>query len=1588
MRLFTNIKPEKENGYKQRLTKNKEDFNIPLDNKYYNNTYLDDQIKLLRVEIAYCQGRSKKIIVSEKMSFKRKKFEALQGYMQKIAQYLSYWHKFLMKVMRRRDPESLKITTFFDANTVKNKSFTLIKHERNKVLQSQYKTNQTISINEQNKPQSMQYHNQAGMVNLTKKITPSKYNNILPVSFGTESRSQLQPPQDPLLRNVYKYTSCEIIDTETSDSELSVRDKGINLNFFVNEYFYYLMKSLLLFANFHYKYANIRIAEKYMALACNIAEEKLDVCAYPDIFNICFQAYLRYGVFLLETNRTKAAYEKFEKCLPLLLLEISFRNNRSLTSGIQKKNDYKLYNTYKLSIMLMINMSQINEQYYSFAKAIECCNIGKWIAVTNISQSDSVLKYILRHKYTISTKYLSYVQELNEFERVLKTTSQLGKIFNDDKLDKHEEITCQQFNKNTMLDHYFNILGKKYKEAGYEIKNSSLKYLSDAKTLFTLQESERILRNFIYKRDIKIGFNMTSKVYDLPRKKSENDDQSYNKYEDVNYLYQQAKRGRLGVDRNKTSFEEENAQVYDELLEDLLEDKQFLDNIESIKTEELETDILPLQQIKTNMKETGFLTITSSINHAKSPKSIRKSARNIENSLKAQTYSNKNVNISNEVSIISEAPMEEELDEEFSKLKENYITNINSSRRRDTDGIVIKKSKRNISNEYKLSNYDLVRRNSSRKNSIRNKVRYSSSYDQAHADQEPTKTKKHRNQLNEPVENNLKSITYNAYFDSLAETITKKEAKKKDLKKKDLDKDVFWNLIKKRRDMFCPTVEEDQGLNADYVTYVNEYEMNEQINNLKKEDPCQIDKYFASKISQLCDKDNDHFKKLDELRREFFVEKQNFERDFQEFGKARKGLRISGIRDYRKINLEGGDENLNSSLVHLRMMHSYVKNTCEDEIHQNLDKENAENKKKRDESRKKEILQNMQINLTKKKNLLNPSKNEKVHIRSRSVGLRQSSADLTKKKLLSYKKISVSKESSMRKRPKPNLCGIISKHKSTFNIPNVIYHNRKMKEKNNDDDNDFAIQKETLKEASDSSDGHNTEVDKLYKFKKAAGTALAELIFGGGKAKGKNLVKESRGGPIRKSLQPEISDEDDKKGIKYSTREIDVKKNTGLTNKNNNSQEEFGSLQQSENLSLNSPMKAKKEKLQMESQERDMKDMQKTFDIQNLAKNNKCNTKNELNKSADAKSIDVIRKLRINNKPYLQLDSKNLWDVDNATKINRSHAATPTEKLRIPGLSLDIKDSKNKPTGPKDEKNNLSPLKDKKSNLFSKLLKIDESSEQSVQFNLFNHITGTKNRTKKEIIPEKEDDQSTFNGEKLKYGRLFGDQNLSQDQKKQQFIHTHMKVRDLIQMGMDSLEESINKADQKTKDLKLSQIGGKDRMKSLFYSVKKNKKGAINMSPRKKIEDTVYTKTIGSGNEGFSINSNYYENKRKVLAKKEEEKIRKKKLADEKTTTTGSYHKDGYFKDMTCNTTNNNEFIINLAKVDHEVSSHNHLLEGTKDLAQSVKGYSMYLSNRGKLSNFSDVFQAAFSKRQNFFSSVSRKSRHDSSIERIVKQSI
>ena len=49
--------------------------------------------------------------------------------------------------MRRRDASSLKIQNIFHSTTdTKHKSFTLIKHEKNKILLPDYKDSQTISI--------------------------------------------------------------------------------------------------------------------------------------------------------------------------------------------------------------------------------------------------------------------------------------------------------------------------------------------------------------------------------------------------------------------------------------------------------------------------------------------------------------------------------------------------------------------------------------------------------------------------------------------------------------------------------------------------------------------------------------------------------------------------------------------------------------------------------------------------------------------------------------------------------------------------------------------------------------------------------------------------------------------------------------------------------------------------------------------------------------------------------------------------------------------------------------------------------------------------------------------------------------------------------------------------------------------------------------------------------------------------------------------------------------------------------------------------------------------------------------------------
>lgn len=74
MRLNKKLHGGRENGLAYRLAKNQGDFNISLDDKFYNNNYLDEQICLLRCEIAFCNAKARKLLVSQKDVLKKKKF--------------------------------------------------------------------------------------------------------------------------------------------------------------------------------------------------------------------------------------------------------------------------------------------------------------------------------------------------------------------------------------------------------------------------------------------------------------------------------------------------------------------------------------------------------------------------------------------------------------------------------------------------------------------------------------------------------------------------------------------------------------------------------------------------------------------------------------------------------------------------------------------------------------------------------------------------------------------------------------------------------------------------------------------------------------------------------------------------------------------------------------------------------------------------------------------------------------------------------------------------------------------------------------------------------------------------------------------------------------------------------------------------------------------------------------------------------------------------------------------------------------------------------------------------------------------------
>jgi hypothetical protein len=100
--------------------------------------------------------------------------------------------------------------------------------------------------------------------------------------------------------------------------------------------------------------------------------------------------------------------------------------------------------------------------------------------------------------------------------------------------------------------------------------------------------------------------------------------------------------------------------------------------------------------------------------------------------------------------------------------------------------------------------------------------------------------------------------------------------------------DPFWTAISQRRDRYCFQSEPDEKPNPDYVTYVHEDEMEYCLKNLKKEEPSFIDNYFRAKVESVHEKDPfRELKSFKGIKKDFFIDHQDQDRDKIEFDKAR-----------------------------------------------------------------------------------------------------------------------------------------------------------------------------------------------------------------------------------------------------------------------------------------------------------------------------------------------------------------------------------------------------------------------------------------------------------------------------------------------------------------------------------------------------------------------------------------------------------------------------------------------------------------------------------------------------------------------------
>ena len=107
---------------------------------------------------------------------------------------------------------------------------------------------------------------------------------------------------------------------------------------------------------------------------------------------------------------------------------------------------------------------------------MECVRIAKWISDTTFRPVDIIVKHVTKIQTDLRGKYLVYIQELCEFERILQSHPRFGRIFYDSRKTKEDELTLTEYNRKLIQAHFYERLGKRYSKFGYEVKNNNLKY--------------------------------------------------------------------------------------------------------------------------------------------------------------------------------------------------------------------------------------------------------------------------------------------------------------------------------------------------------------------------------------------------------------------------------------------------------------------------------------------------------------------------------------------------------------------------------------------------------------------------------------------------------------------------------------------------------------------------------------------------------------------------------------------------------------------------------------------------------------------------------------------------------------------------------------------------------------------------------------------------------------------------------------------------------------------------------------------------------------------------------------------------------